>query len=377
MATTKRDYYEVLGLSRSASLDDIKAAYRKLAKEYHPDMNPGNRKEAEEKFKELSEAYEVVSDTKKRQLYDQYGPEAANQNFGPGGFDFRRDFTHFGDLRDIFGDVFTGMGGEPSVIFDAIFGEGGRARETVDRGRNIRIRLRLDLEEVALGAEKELRFSRLERCETCNGRGGKDVATCPKCRGRGEVQTVARSIFGQMLQVTTCPRCRGQGQIVKDVCPTCQGEGRVRRERVLKARIPAGIKDDNYMPIHNEGHWGPGGMGDVRLEFEVREHPLFTRRGDDIVIELPISPAAAALGIEADVPTLDGKRKVKVSPGVQHGEVMRIRGGGIKHLEGGRGDELIRIVIAVPTRLANREKDLYKELLKNQSEPAPEARKLK
>ncbi|MEO0108305.1 MAG: DnaJ domain-containing protein, partial [candidate division WOR-3 bacterium] len=239
MTDTKRDYYEVLGVSRNASPEEIKSAYRRLAKEYHPDMNPGNRKEAEEKFKELSEAYEVLSDATKRSLYDQYGHEAANRNFGPGGFDFRRDFTHVNDLRDIFGDLlggFADIGG--GSIFDSLFGTPKSSPRTDSRGRDIRIRLRLPLEEIALGTEKELRFSRFERCADCRGRGGKDIATCTQCAGRGEVQRVSRSVFGQMVQITVCPRCRGSGQAVKDICSTCQGQGRVRKERTLKVRIP-------------------------------------------------------------------------------------------------------------------------------------------
>jgi molecular chaperone DnaJ len=378
MAATKRDYYDVLGVSKTASVDEIKSAYRKLAKEYHPDMNPNDRKAAEEKFKELSEAYEVLSDAKKRQVYDQYGHEAANRNFGPGGFDFRRDFTHTSDLRDIFGDIFAGAGGEPEGggLFDLLFGGGGgRGRGGPSRGRDIHIRLRLSLNEIALGTEKELRFSRFERCTTCNGRGGKDVMTCTQCRGHGQVQTVARSVFGQMVQVTTCPRCHGSGQVVKVVCPTCSGEGRVRRERVLKARIPAGVSAENFMPIHDEGHWGPGGSGDVRLEFEEKEDALFTRVGDDIIIELPLTPALAALGTELDVPTLEGSKKVRIPAGIQHGQVVRLRNAGIKHLDGGRGDELVRVVIRVPDRLSNREKELYRELAKAQGDAQPEPRK--
>jgi len=374
----KRDYYQVLGVQKSASIDEIKTAYRRLAKEYHPDMNPNDRKAAEEKFKELSEAYEVLSDPKKRQVYDQYGSEAANQNFGPGGFDFRRDFTHNEDLRDIFGDLLGGFGGGGGgSIFDTLFGgsPGGGRRESSGRGRDISIRLRLSLEEIANGTEKELKFSRFEKCDTCNGKGGTDVTTCPQCRGRGEVQTMTRSIFGQMMQITTCPRCHGAGQIVKNVCPTCQGEGRVRHERTLKVRVPAGVSPENYLPIHDEGHWGPGGRGDVRLEFEEKEHPIFTRMGDDVMLELPVSPAMAALGTEVEVPTLDGRKKIKIPAGIQSGQVVRFRGGGIKHLDGGRGDELIRIVVLTPDHLSSRERDLYRELLQAQSPAQYEPRK--
>jgi molecular chaperone DnaJ len=180
-----------------------------------------------------------------------------------------------------------------------------------------------------------------------------------------------------MIQVTPCPRCKGSGQIVKDVCPACDGEGRVRKDRTLKVRVPAGIGNSNYMPIHDEGHWGPGGHGDVRLEFEEKEHPLFTRRGDDIAFELPITPAMAALGAEVEVPTLEGTKKIRVPAGVQHGEVLRIRNAGIKHLDGGRGDELIRIAILIPGSMSGRERDLYKDLLTEQSGKRPEPRKIR
>lgn len=372
----RRDYYEVLGVSRNATEDEIRAAYRRLAKEYHPDMNPKDRKAAEEKFKELSEAYEVLSDPKKRELYDQFGHEAASQNFGPGGFDFRRHFTHVNDLRDIFGDIFGGLG-DTGSIFDTLFGGAQVRREAYDnRGGDIRIRLRLDLTEIALGTEKELKFSRMEKCGACNGRGGKDVTTCPQCRGQGQVRTMSRSFFGSVIQVTTCPRCRGQGQVVRDTCPTCQGEGRVRRERTLKVRIPAGVGNENYMPLHNEGHWGPGGAGDVRLEFEEKEHPLFTRRGNDIICELPITPAMAALGSEVEIPTLEGRKRIKIPAGIQHGEYIRLRNGGIKHLDGGRGDQLVRIVIAIPETLNEREKELYRALLREQSGKTIKPRKI-
>ena len=199
--------------------------------------------------------------------------------------------------------------------------------------------------------------------------------TCTQCRGHGQVQSVTRSVFGQMVNVTTCPRCHGSGKVVKVACPTCSGEGRVRRERVLKARIPAGVSGENFMPIHDEGHWGPGGSGDVRLEFEEKEDALFTRIGDDIIIELPLTPALAALGTELDLPSLEGSKRVKIPAGIQHGQVIRIRNAGIKHLDGGRGDEMIRVVIKVPERLSNREKELYRELVKGQGDAQPEPRK--
>jgi len=379
MATTKRDYYEVLGVKRDAGLDEIKTAYRRLAKQYHPDMNPGNRKESEERFKELSEAYEVLSDTRKRQVYDQYGHEAASQNFGPGGFNFGRDFTHVDDLRDIFGGVFGGSFGDftGEGLMDMIFGgRTGRRRTGRARGHDIRIQLRLTLEEIANGTEKELRFARYEKCETCNGKGGKDLVTCPDCRGQGQVQSVARTIFGQMMQVSACPRCGGAGRTVKEPCPTCQGAGRVRRDRVLKVRVPSGVSQDTALPLHGEGHWGPSGSGDVRLEFEEKPHELFTRVEDNVVFELPITPAQAALGAELEVPVLGGRRTIKIPAGIQHGQAIRVRGAGVKGLDGNRGDLLIRVAIVVPDRLSSRERELYRELQRNPGEPPPGPRKV-
>jgi molecular chaperone DnaJ len=372
MAATKRDYYEVLGVPKTAGVDEIKSAYRKLAKEYHPDMNPNDRKAAEEKFKELSEAYEVLSDPKKRQVYDSYGHEGVDQRYYPGGFDPRRDFTHYEDL----GDVTTLI----RRIFPSFFG-GDDAFDMDDQrprvGGNITIRLSLSLEEIALGSEKELSYSRFERCSTCNGVGGKNAVTCPQCQGLGEVRAVSGRGFIQMVRTMPCPHCHGSGKVIKDVCPTCQGEGRVRHKRILKMRVPAGVSSEVSIPIHNEGHWGPGGWGDVRLEFEEKEHELFTRHGDDIVIELPLTPALAALGTELDLPTLEGSKRVKIPSGIQHGQVIRIRNAGIKHLDGGRGDELIRIVIRVPERLSNREKELYRELQRVQGETEPSPRKVR
>jgi molecular chaperone DnaJ len=378
MPVTKRDYYEVLGISRNASEDQIKQAYRRLAKQYHPDMNPENRKESEEKFKELSEAYEVLMDKNKRQLYDQYGHEGVSQRFGPSGFDFRRDFTHTDDLRDIFGDFLRGFGNsEGGSIFDLLFG-GGRGTQVrrAVRGRDIHVRFRMSLEEIAEGITKEISISRFEKCAECQGKGGKGTQTCQACKGRGESRRVSRSIFGQFVQVSTCPSCGGQGEVIKDTCANCKGEGRVRIQRTIKVRIPAGVQTGNYLPLHGEGHFGPGGRGDVLIEIEEKEHPLFTRQNDDILLEVPVSITTAALGGEIEVPTLNSKKKLKINPGIQPNSTIRIRGAGIKHLDGGRGDELIRITIHVPEKLSNREKELLKELAKNQSEPIPSPRKI-
>ena len=375
MATTRRDYYEVLGLGRGATQDEVKSAYRKLAKEHHPDRNPDNRAEAEEKFKELSEAYEVLADANKRRLYDSYGHEGVSRQFGPGGFDFRRDFTHGEDISDILGDLLQGFGmGSGSGLFDLLSGGRPQSRRHA-RGGDIGISVRLDLEEIAASVTKELSFSRFERCPECAGAGGKGRETCPACHGRGQVQHRTSSFLGQFVQVQSCPECGGAGERVKETCKACAGAGRVRKPRTLKVRIPAGVSAGNYLPLHGEGHFGPGGSGDVLVQFEEREHPLYLRQGDDIAVEVPVTIVVAVLGGKVKVPTLAGEREVEVPAGTQSGTVLRIRGAGIKHLDGGAGDELVRVVIHVPRHLSREEKSLLKQLDEARTEEMPGPRK--
>lgn len=376
MAATKRDYYDVLGVSRNATQDEIKAAYRRLAKEYHPDRNPNNRAEAEEKFKQLSEAYEVLADPEKRRIYDMYGHEGVAGQFGPGGFDFRRHFTHREDLEDIFGDILSGFGGS-GTIFDLLFG-GPEARRTErrSRGRNVIVRMRLSLEEIARGVTKEVSFSRFEVCPECDGAGGTEKIVCPTCRGQGRVRHQRSSIFGQFVQVTTCPDCGGTGEYFRTVCKQCSGEGRVRHTRVLKVQIPAGVSAGTPIVLRNEGHWGPGGLGDVVIEIEEKEHPLFLRQGDNVVVEVSVSIPTAVLGGGVKVPTLDGMKEIELPAGTQSGTVFRLRGAGIKRLEGGgKGDELIRVVVHIPKHPSREEKTLYKQLAEMQSELLPGPRK--
>jgi molecular chaperone DnaJ len=372
---TKRDYYDVLGLGRSASADDVRSAYRRLAKEYHPDRNPDNRSEAEEKFKELSEAYEVLADAEKRRLYDSYGHEGVSRRFGPGGFDFRRDFSHADDLNDIFGDILRGFGaGAGGGLFDLLFGSAPRTRSR-QHGADIRIRMPLTLEEIAGSATKEVTFTRLEACPDCAGEGGTGRQACSTCHGQGQVQQRSNSIFGQFIQVASCPACGGEGTRVKDQCKKCDASGRVRRQRTLKVRIPAGVASGNYLPLHNEGHFGPGGTGDVLVEIVEREHPLFRRLGDDIEVELPIALTTAVLGGKVKAPTLTGDREIEVQPGTTHGTVVRIRGAGIRHLEGGAGDELVRVVLHIPRKLSKDEKGLLRRLADLRGEAVPPARR--
>ncbi len=375
MPETKRDYYEVLGVSRSATQEEIKAVYRRLAKQYHPDRNPENRKEAEEKFKEISEAYEVLADPEKRRLYDKYGHQGVSAQFGPGGFDFRRHFTHEEDLEDIFSDLLRGFGGRGS-IFDLLFGtEDTRTVRKQARGRDIYIKLRMGLEEIASGVTKEITFSRFEKCEVCGGAGGTDRVVCGTCRGQGRVRRQTSSVFGQFVQVTTCPDCGGSGERVKSVCARCGGEGRMRQTRTLKVKIPSGIMPGMPIVLENEGHWGPGENGDVVIEVEEKEHPLFLRDGDNLFIEVPISIPNAVLGGKVKVPTLNGVKEVEVPAGTISGTVLRLRGLGIKRVRGGGGDLLVRIVVHIPKSLTQKERTLYRQLGEVQSEPIPEPRK--
>lgn len=378
MPTTKRDYYEVLGVPRSASADEIKSAYRRLAKEYHPDRNPDNRAEAEEKFKELSEAYEVLADAEKRRLYDAYGHGGVSQKFGPGGFDFRRDFTHADDLTDIFGDVLRGFGmGQSGSLIDLLFGSEQRVSRGRGRGGDIHIRLRLALEEVAQGTEKEITFSRFEPCKECGGRGGSGAVSCQTCRGQGKVRRQVSSFMGQFVQVGDCPDCEGRGERFRNVCRECSGEGRTRVQRTLKVRIPPGVSSGMVVPLRGEGHYGPAGAGDVLIEIEEKDHPLFVRSGDDIVVDLPVSVVTAVLGGRVGVPTLGGHRDIDVPAGTQPGTVLRIRGAGIKGLEGGVGDQLVRIVVHIPRKLSREEREFYRQLAERKSEKVPEPRKPK
>lgn len=354
----KRDYYEILGVGRDATQEEVKQAYRRLAKQFHPDMNPENRKEAEERFKELSEAYEVLADPEKRQLYDRYGHEGVSSRFGPGGFAWR-DFTHLDDLQEIFGDLFEGLFG--GGLFGDLF---GRREHRRARGGDIRIKVRLSLEEVASGVEKDLPLTRYERCPECGGGGGKGVLTCPGCGGEGEVSRISQGIFGFRSWIrTACPRCGGSGQVYRETCPRCRGEGRERRERRVKVRIPPGVATGHYLTLRGEGHYGPGGSGDIIIEIEEKPHHLFVRQGDEVLVELKVPVWLAVLGGEVEVPGLNGAHLLKIPAGVQPGELLRIRGGGLPRFnDRGRGDQLVAIKVVVPKRISGDERALYKEL---------------
>ncbi|MDI6779040.1 MAG: molecular chaperone DnaJ [Bacteroidota bacterium] len=373
----KRDYYETLGVTKNASQDELKKAYRKIAMKYHPDRNPNN-KEAEDKFKEAAEAYEVLSDQDKRRRYDQFGHEGirAGQDFH-GYTDIHDIFSHF---SDIFGSSFGGS------IFEEAFGGGRSSRQRRSTqigtsGADLKVQLKLTLEEIAEGVEKKLKIKAYKTCELCGGNGARSASsriTCPTCSGTGEIRQVSRSVFGQFVNITTCSHCSGEGKIIKDVCPECRGEGRVHGEKTIKVNIPPGVSEGNYIPLRGQGHAGKRGgpAGDIIVMIHEERHPDFVRDGDDVVLDLFISFPEAALGTEIEIPTLTGKAKLHIEPGTQSGKILRMREKGIPHINGyGKGDQLVRINVWIPTKLTQRDRELLKELLQQDSMKPKEADK--
>jgi len=353
---SKQDYYSILGVSRDASESDIKLAYRKLAMKYHPDKNPGD-KEAEEKFKEAAEAYEVLMNSQKRQRYDQFGYDGlrgGDGGFG-GGFDF--------DLSDALRTFMEGFGG-----FGDFFGGGTQQRSGPAQGNDLQIRMALSLQEIAEGVRKRVRLKRLDPCESCKSTGAKsvdDVKTCSVCHGTGQVRQVSRSLFGQFVNVTTCRTCGGDGEVISAVCPKCSGTGRKKGEITLEVKIPAGVATGNYLTIREEGDTGPKGgpRGDVIVFIEEKKDDLFERHGDDIVYLLRISVVQAALGEEIEIPTLSGKAMLHIDAGIQSGKILRMRGKGIPHLNGhGRGDQLVKVYVWTPTKLTKESRETFKKL---------------
>ncbi|MBV6421464.1 MAG: Chaperone protein DnaJ [Ignavibacteriaceae bacterium] len=357
----KRDYYDVLGVSRNASKDEIKKAYRKLAMQYHPDRNPGD-KSAEDKFKEAAEAYEILSHDDKKNNYDRFGHEGVRgSGFGAEGFSSVNDiFSHFSDI----------FGG--SSIFDEFFGgnQRGRTRRrgSGTQGSDLRVNLKLTLEEIATGITKKIKIKKQVRCNDCNGTGaqaGTSLKTCPVCNGTGEIKSVSRSVFGQFVNITTCNNCGGEGQVVDSPCKTCSGDGRVNEETTLKIDVPAGVEDGNYMTMRGEGNAGKRGgqPGDIIVVFQELPHEHFIREKDDIVYNLFVSFPQAALGAEIEVPTLTGKSMLKIEQGTQPGKLLKMRGKGIRHLNySGSGDQIVRINVAIPQKLNSKEKELLKQL---------------
>jgi molecular chaperone DnaJ len=361
----KRDYYEVLGLERGATEEDVKKAYRKLALQYHPDRNPGN-KEAEEKFKEATEAYEVLKDPAKRKRYDQFGHVGAGAGAGAGfeGFDFGS--FDIGDALRTFMRDFGAFGFEDLDIFGGR--RTSRSRRGPVKGEDLHIKLKLTLEEIATGVEKTIKLKRLVRCSECEGTGaekGTSKRTCPACQGAGEVRKVSRSFFGQSILVTTCNLCGGSGEVIEKACSVCGGDGRVRGESTITVKVPAGVTTGNYIPMRGAGNYGKRGgpAGDVLVFIEELEHPDFTRHDDDLLYELAIGFPQAALGDEAEVPTLDGRVKLKIPAGTQSGRLFRLRGKGIPHLHSyGKGDQIVRVLVWTPTSLSSEEKRILKDL---------------
>lgn len=362
MAGPKKDYYEILGVARNTDAEEIKKAYRKLAMKYHPDRNPGDAA-AEAKFKELSEAYEVLSDSNKRHMYDQYGHDGMKQAFGPGGFDFSRDFTHGADLQDILGSIFGEGGGG---MFEDFFGGGRRQqRGGPQRGSDLRFDMEIDLEESAFGSEREITLPMTDECGTCKGSGvaeGSKRESCRHCGGRGAV--VSGGGFFQIRQ--TCPVCAGAGTVIAHPCKTCQGAGRVKTRKRLTLKIPRGVESGSRLRLAGKGETGSKGgpAGDLYVVLQVRKHNIFDRQGDDLMCEVPIPFEVAALGGEVSVPTVDGFANLKIDPGTENGKVFRLRGKGIQNVdEYGRGDLHVRVVVEVPVNLNSRQKKAMKEFL--------------
>ncbi|MBT3293832.1 MAG: molecular chaperone DnaJ [Verrucomicrobia bacterium] len=353
----KSDYYELLGVSRSATDDEIKKAYRKLAMKYHPDKNQGDTV-AEEKFKEISEAYEVLSDAQKRQRYDQFGHDGMKQAFGPGGFDFSRDFTHASDLQDVLGSLFGGGGG----MFDEFFGGGGggrrRSSNGPQRGNDLRFNLEIDLEEACFGSEREVSLPISEECGDCKGSGmakGAKPESCRHCAGRGSV--ISGGGFFQVRQ--TCPVCGGAGTMVTNPCGSCQGTGRSKVKRRLTLKIPKGVDSGSRLRLTGKGEGGGRGgpAGDLYVVMHVRQHELYERRENDLYCEIPIPLHRAALGGEMQVPTIDGYAKLKLSPGTENGKVYRLRGRGMPDVDGyGRGAMHVRVTLETPVKLSSAQK---------------------
>ncbi|MEE9442934.1 MAG: molecular chaperone DnaJ [candidate division Zixibacteria bacterium] len=371
----KRDYYEILGVDRSASEDDIKRAYRKLAMKYHPDRNPGDA-QAEANFKEATEAYEVLKDSPKRQTYDQFGHAGLGQGTGFGGGGFGFEGFDLSDALRAFMRDFGGFGG-----FDDIFGGSGRRQRVNNRGRDQQIRIMLSLEEIATGIKKKIRVKQRVSCPECSGYGsapGSGKKTCPQCKGSGQIRRVTRSLFGQMVNVTTCDVCRGVGQVISTPCPVCRGEGRVQDNITVSVDIPAGVAGGNYIPIEGKGEAGlqGGPPGDLIVVIEEKDHDIFTRQDNHIICQQSISFLSAALGDTIEIPTLDGMTRLNIPAGTQTGKVFRLRGKGIPFLRrNSRGDQLVQVQVWTPKKLNSEEKKILEKLMRSQSFQPPKSTK--
>jgi molecular chaperone DnaJ len=362
---SKRDFYDILGVAKNASAEEIKKAYRKLAIKYHPDKNPDD-KAAEDKFKEAAEAYEVLSNPEKKQRYDQYGHAGVGSAAGGGGYG--GGGMNMEDIFSQFGDIFGG-GGSP---FDSFFGGGGQSRggggRRVAKGSNLRIKVKLTLEEIAHGAEKKIKVNKQITCKTCDGTGAKDkssVSTCKTCGGSGAVRRVTNTILGQMQTTATCPTCHGSGQQITAKCGACHGDGTVRGEETITINIPAGVSEGMQLSMAGKGNAAPNGgvPGDLIILIEELPHETLKREGNNIVYDLHVSIIDAALGYSAEVPTIDGKAKIKIEPGTQSGKLLRLKGKGIPEINSyHRGDEIIHVNIWTPKVLNAEERDILERL---------------
>lgn len=376
---SKRDYYEVLGVNKNATDDELKKAYRKLAKKYHPDANPDNKQEAEAKFKEVNEAYETLSDPQKRRMYDQFGPDGP-QGFGGGGpfggqggyysytgsgFD---GFGDFGDLGDIFSSFFTGGFGRQS----------GRKQTGPRKGADLNLHLDITFEEAYLGVDKEIVITRNEKCGSCHGTGAKpgtNPMKCPNCQGSGQVKQVQNTILGQVQTTRTCPECHGTGEIIKEPCETCRGKGTVRKQPRIKVRIPAGIDDDQTVVLRGEGDPGEKGgpNGDLYITVKIKKHSIFTRKGNNVLCDIPITITQATLGADLEIPMVDGsKENYKIPEGTQTGTKFTIRNRGFKGVNSSvQGDYIFTVVVQTPKKLTKEQRDLLVELAKTMNEQPP------
>ena len=371
----KRDYYEVLGVDKNASADDIKKAYRKMAIKYHPDKNPGD-KEAEEKFKEAAEAYSVLSDADKKARYDQFG-HAGVEGAGP---DFSGGFGNLNDiLNDLFGGAFGGGFGGFSGFGGGFGGQRGQRQQRVYRGRDIRVRVKLTLEEIAKGVEKEISIEKNVPCTECGGKGAtnsSDIKSCPACNGTGQVQRVVNSFLGQTVTYSTCQQCGGEGKIISNPCRSCNGTGLVRKRETIKVKIPAGVEAGMQLTLQGEGHAAKnnGINGDLLVVIEEQEHPNLKREGNNLYYTKIVSVVDAMLGAEVSIPCLDGDYKIKVDPGTQSGEVVRLRGRGLPSVNGygGTGDLYVKIAVWIPKKLSKDEKAIVESLREKDSfQPNP------
>ncbi len=361
---SKRDYYEILGVDKNVSKDELKKAYRKLAMKYHPDRNPGD-KTAEEKFKEAAEAYEVLNDDQTRAKYDKFGHAGMK-----GGQDFH-GFSNVNDIFSNFSDIFGGAFGGSS-IFDDFFGgsskQTSRKRSGGVSGSDLKVTLKLTLEEIAVGVVKKIKIKKYDKCKSCSGSGAKNASsykTCTVCSGSGEIRQVSRSMFGQFVNIQACTNCGGTGKIISNPCKSCHGEGRSYNESTIKISVPAGVTEGSYMTLRGEGNAGKNGgaAGNIIVVFKELAHEYFRRDGDNVVYDLNLSYPEVVLGTEVEIPTLNGRAKLKIEAGTEAGKYLKMREKGIQHLNRhGAGDQLVKIHIHIPSRTNSKEKELLKEL---------------